>query len=66
VSESRTQPAVATTKGTPVGISVTVRDGTQVSYEGVVYPAGSTLDVPAEVADKWTRYGFLTTTAASP
>jgi hypothetical protein len=44
-------------------VSVTVRDGTQIGYEGVVYPAGSTLSVPAEVAARWQAYGFLAATA---
>jgi hypothetical protein len=44
-------------------VSVTVREATQVVHEGVVHPGGSTVQVPADVADKWQRYGFLSATA---
>jgi hypothetical protein len=44
-------------------VSVTVREGTQVVHEGVVHPGGSTVQVPAEVAERWQRYGFLAATA---
>ncbi len=47
----------------PELVTVTVRGGTQVAHQGVVHPGGSTVQVPADVAERWQRYGFLAATA---
>jgi hypothetical protein len=41
-------------------LKVKVVDRLQVAHDGVVYPAGSTAEVPDEIAVHWLRSGWVT------